>query len=87
MSFKDNDEERETHSKSDNIEMLINDKENEVIEELFKSLLSRYQIGLETSLKGNDFIFDCIYLFYYKCHKTKFKRNNKRKKSKIKLHQ
>ena len=30
------------HLKSDNLEMMINDKEVEVIEELFHSLLSRY---------------------------------------------
>ena len=57
MSSKDNDEEQVMHSKSDNVKMMINDKEDEVIE-LFQSLLSRYQIGLETSMKGSDFIFD-----------------------------
>ena len=48
ISSKDNDEERVMHSKSDNKEMMINDKKDEVIEEIFRSLLSRYQIGLET---------------------------------------
>ena len=57
MSFKYNDEERIMHSKSDNIEMMSNDKADELKEELFASLLSRYQIGLETSMKGSDFIF------------------------------
>ena len=47
ISSKDNDEERVMHSKSDNKEMMINDKKDEVIEEIFRSLLSRYQIGLE----------------------------------------
>ena len=28
-----------------------------------------HQIGLVTSLKGSDFIFDCVYLLYYQCHK------------------
>ena len=36
------------HSESDNIELMMNDKADEIIEELFQSLLSRYQIGLET---------------------------------------
>ena len=49
------------HSKRNNIEILINEAD-EVIEELFKSLLNRYQIGLETSVRGSDFIFDCINL-------------------------
>ena len=48
------------HSKSDNIEVITYDNANEVIKEIFESLLSRYQIGLETSMKGSDFIFDLI---------------------------
>ena len=62
------------HSKSDNIEIMINDKADEVMEEFFQSLLSRYQIRLEISMKGSDFIFDCVHLFYYKRHKISFKR-------------
>ena len=41
--------------------MMINDKEDEVIEEIFQSILSRYQIGLERSIKGSHFIFDCVH--------------------------
>ena len=48
------------HSKSANIEIMINDKADEVKEELLQSLFSRYKIGLETSVKGSDFIFDCV---------------------------
>ena len=43
------------HSKSDNIKIMINDKADEVIEELFQSLLSKYHVGLETSMRGSDF--------------------------------
>ena len=50
MLSKDNYEERVMHSRSINIELMINGKEDEVIEELFQ-YLSRYQIGFETSLK------------------------------------
>ena len=35
----------------------------------FKSLLHRYQNNLETLTRGIDFIFDCVHLLYYKCHK------------------
>ena len=34
---KDDDEERVMHSKSDNMEIMINDEANEVIKELFDS--------------------------------------------------
>ena len=37
MFSNGNDEERVIHSKSDNIEMMINDKEDEVIENFFSS--------------------------------------------------
>ena len=52
------------HSKSDNIEILINDKADEVIEEIFQSLLSRYQIGLEKLLKGSVVGLSLIVLIY-----------------------
>ena len=64
MSSKDNDNERIMHSQSDNIEVMINYKADEVIEELFQSLLSRHQIGLETSMKGSDLVFDCVHFLY-----------------------
>ena len=70
MSSKNNNEEHVMHSKSDHIEIMINEKVDEVIEKPFQSLPSRYQIGLETPMKGSDFIFDCVYLLYHKRRKT-----------------
>ena len=46
-----------------------NDKGDKIIRECFDSLLKRNQVGLVTSIKGSDFIFDCVYLLYYKYHK------------------
>ena len=57
------------HLKSDNIEIMINDKPDEVIKELFDSLIKKYQIGLEKSMRGSDIIFDSLHLLYCKCHK------------------
>ena len=56
------------HSKSGNIEIMVNDKADEVIKELFDSLKNRYQNNLE-SMKGSEFVFDYDQLLYYKCHK------------------
>ena len=61
--------ERVLHSESDNIEIMINDKPDEVIEGLSQSVLSRYQISLEKTVKGSSFIFDYVHLLYYKCHR------------------
>ena len=47
-------------SKSDNIEIMINDETDEVLNELFDSLKNRYQNNLE-SMKGNDFVFDYVF--------------------------
>ena len=57
------------HSERDNIEIMINHKADEVTKELFQSPLSRYEIGLETSMRGSELVFDCVHLLYYKCHK------------------
>ena len=57
------------HSKSDSIETMNNDKADKVIEQLFQWLLSRHPIGLETAMNSSSFIFNHVYLLYYKCHK------------------
>ena len=43
ISSKDSDETRTMHTKGDNIEIKMGSETDEVIEELFKSLLQRYQ--------------------------------------------
>ena len=51
FSSKDSEEIRAMHSKSDNIEILISNETDEIIEDLFNSILQRYQKGLEESMK------------------------------------
>ena len=67
--YKENDKEHGMYSKGNNIESMIYDNADDNIEEPFESLLNRYQFGLETSMRGIDFIFDCVHLLYSKCHK------------------
>ena len=55
------------------LEIIVHDKADEVTEKLFRSLLAKYQIGLETSMTGCDFKFDCVHLLHYKCYKINFK--------------
>ena len=69
ISSKDSDETRTMYTKSDNIETVMGSETDEVIEELFKSLLQRYQEGLEESMKGREFIFDSVYVLYYDLNK------------------
>ena len=51
ISSIDNDEERVIHSKSDNIEIMINNEADTVIKEFFDSLKNRYQNNL-VPMKG-----------------------------------
>ena len=53
---------------------MITEIADEVIEKLFESLLNWYQIRSEISMRGSDFIFECVHLLYYKCHKINVKR-------------
>ena len=55
------------------MEVMAYDKADEVIKEFFESLSSRYQIRLETPMRGSNFIFDSVKLLCYKCHKINFK--------------
>ena len=74
ISSKDGEEKRVMHSNSSNIKFTPYSDANDVIEKLFKSLRSKYEDNLETSMKRSDFIFDSVQLMYYKCHKVNFKR-------------
>ena len=73
-SSEDIDEERVIHSQSDSKEFKIYDNAYDVLDELFKSLLSRYQSSLETLRRGNDFIFNSVQFLYYKCRRINLGR-------------
>ena len=72
-SSKDSDETRTMHTKSNNVEIMMGSETNEIIEERFKSLLQRYQEGLEESMRGIEFIFDGVDALYYDLNKVKSK--------------
>ena len=71
---KDSNEIRTMHTISHNIETLMGNETDEIIEDIFKSLLQRYQEGLETSMRGNKFVFDSADLLYHKLPKTSLNR-------------
>ena len=65
---------REMYTKSDNIEIMNDAETSDVINEIFKSFLRRYQKGLETKMKGSSFIFERIDLLHYDLHKISLNR-------------
>ena len=74
ISLKDSDEVRTMYTKSDNVNILIGSDTNNVIEELFKSTLERYQSVLEESMRGSEFVVDCVNELHYKLHKVDLNR-------------
>ena len=74
-SKPDSDETPSTmHTKSNNIEIMMGSETDEIIEELFKSLLQKYQEVLEKSTKGGEFIFDNVDVLYYNLNKINLNR-------------
>ena len=73
-SKPDSDETRIMHTKSDTIEIMIGGDTNEVIEELFKSLLQKYQENLEEKMRGSEFVFDGVNVLYYDLNKINLNR-------------
>ena len=63
---KDSNQTCTVHSKSNNI-VLIGNKTDEIIEELFDS--QKYQKGLEESMKSSEFVFDSANPLHYELHK------------------
>ena len=61
-------------SKSDNVEITIGNETNDIIKELFKSLLEKHQKKLEKKIKGKKFIFGSVDLLCYSLHKTTLRR-------------
>ena len=73
-SKQDSDETRTMRTKSYNIAIMMGGETAEIIEELFKSLLQRYQEGLEKSMRGSEFIFDRVDVLYYNLNKISLSR-------------
>ena len=73
-SKPDSDETRIMHTKSNNIEITIGSDTDEVIENLFRSLLQRYQENLEEKMRGSEIVFDGINLLHYDLNKISLNR-------------
>ena len=48
---------------------------DDIIEELFKSFLQKYQEELEESMRGSEFIFDSVDALYYNLNKVSLSRS------------
>ena len=53
---------------------MMGSETDEIIEELFKSLLQKCKEGLEESMRGSEFIFDCVDVLFYNLNKISLSR-------------
>ena len=65
---------RTIDSKSDNIEITIGNEADNIVKKLFESFEKRYQEGLETKMKGSQFVFESVDLLYYSLHRINLNR-------------
>ena len=75
ISSRDFIESRDTYSKSDNFETMRGSNTNEIIRDLFNSILRRYQGGLHESMRGSELVFDYVESLNYIFHKVDLKRS------------
>ena len=68
------DETRVMHTRSVNEEFTKGSDMDEIIKELFKSLLQRYQENLQERMRGSDFVFDGVNFLYYDFNKISISR-------------
>ena len=68
------DETRIMYARSDNVEVMFGDDNDDIIEQLFESLLQKYEENLQNKMKGSDFEFDGVNFLYYDFNKTSINR-------------
>ena len=68
------DETRTIHTKSNNAEIMMGSETDEIIEDLFESILQKYQEGLEESMRESKFSYDRVDVLYYNINKVSLSR-------------
>ena len=61
------------YTRCDNVEMFGDDNDG-IIEQLYESLLQKYEENLQNKMKGSDFEFDGVNFLYYDFNKTSINR-------------
>ena len=62
------------YTRSDNIEIMFGDDNDYIIEQLFKSLLHKYEENLQNKMRGSDFELDGVNFLYYDFNKISLNR-------------
>ena len=68
------DETRIMYTRSDNNEIMFGDDNDDIIEQLFESLLKKFEENLQNKMRGSEFEFDGINFLYFDFNKTSINR-------------
>ena len=68
------DETRIMYTRSDNIEIMFGGDNDNIIVQLFESLLQKYEENLKNKMRGSEFEFDGVNFLYYDFNKTSINR-------------
>ena len=70
----DSDETCIMYTRSDSIEIMFDDDNDDIIEQPFESLLQKYEENLQNKMRGSEFQFDGVDFLYYDFNKTSINR-------------
>ena len=62
------------YTRSDNVEIMFGDDNDDIIEQLSESLLQKYEENLQNKMRGSEFEFDGVNFLYYDFNKTSINR-------------
>ena len=62
------------YTRSDNIEIMFDVNNDDIIEQLFESLLQKYEENLQNKMRGSKFEFDGVNFLFYDFNKTSINR-------------
>ena len=68
------DQTRIKYTRSNDIEIMFGDDNDDIIEQLFESLLKKYKENLQNKMTGSEFEFDGVNFLYYDFNKTSINR-------------
>ena len=63
------------YTRSDNVEIMFGDVNDNIIEQLIESLLQKYEGSLQNKMRGSEFEFDGVNFLYYDFNKTSINRS------------
>ena len=64
------------YTRSDNTEIMFGDDNDDIIEQLFESLLQKHEENLQKKMRGSEIEFDGVNFLYYDFNKTSTNRGD-----------